>query len=426
MKGLIYFLLILVVASICSCSDNDGRLPEENRRYVLRLLDEGGRFEKQEKVRQALVCYWDALDLLTAKQDTLLRANVYNRLGDLLFKYGLYEKAVENHREGYTLARHLADKQLLFETTRRLSLDYALLNQADTAHYFLDLYNRMAAESSLPILKPFAGKQLEHLVLQTKADSIGTIYEREQLLNWENKYKQQKSLLMQERARTETLVRIVAFLSVVCLLLVLLFVMYGLKKREQKRRREQWVWFNRILSDNKARLAGYQEELFNNRQHIRELQTTLEQSHASLQENESLHEELQYYMAREKEIREKEKALRLREKQMLSESSMKAVTLLDRMKNQPSYLPVRTPEEWQILTDFMDLLYDNYSRRIVAIKGMTGRDRELCYLMRLGFTTGQLAIFYGISPGSVTKAKYRIQRKLEAEGETPVECIRIA
>jgi beta-galactosidase/beta-glucuronidase/DNA-binding CsgD family transcriptional regulator len=149
--------------------------------------------------------------------------------------------------------------------------------------------------------------------------------------------------------------------------------------------------------------------------HIRELQRTLEESHASLEENRLLHEELAYYLQQEQQMREKEQSLRNREQLLLSENSLKAVELLNRMKNKPAFMPVSSEEDWQVLIDFMDILYDGYSQTIRKIKGLTGRDRELCYLMRLGFTTGQMAIFYGISPGSVTKAKFRIQKKMEAE-----------
>lgn len=426
MKGLFYLLIILFAVGICSCTDRNTALQGQHRQEAIRLMDDGIRYEKREEIKQALVCYWDALDILEGEKDTVLKADVYNRLGDLLCKYGLYEKAVENHREGYSLARFLDNKRLLFETTRRLSLDYALLNQPDTAHYFLDLCNQMAAECRLPAFNPLVREQLDHLTLQAKADSVSTIYEREQLLNWENKYKKQKMLLMQAKARNEALLRMIGFLSVICLLLILLIIMYGLKKKEQKRRKEQWKWFNRILSDNKEQLAGYQEELFNSSRRVHELQETIERNHASLQRNSRLHEELQFYIAQEAEFREKENALLLREKQLLSDSSLKAVTLLNQMKNTPSYNPVRTPDEWQALVGFMDLLYDGYSRQIDTVKGLTDRDRELCYLTRLGFTTGQLAIFYGISPGSVTKAKFRIQKKLESEENGQFVHIQIA
>lgn len=126
-------------------------------------------------------------------------------------------------------------------------------------------------------------------------------------------------------------------------------MMYRLKKKEKQQREEQWRWFNQILGDNKTKLGTYQAELFESSRRIRELQQTLEQNEASQQQTGFLHEELQYYIALETDVREKEKALRLREKQLLSESSLKAVMLLNQMKSAPAYLPVKTPEEWQAL-----------------------------------------------------------------------------
>lgn len=121
-------------------------------------------------------------------------------------------------------------------------------------------------------------------------------------------------------------------------------MMYRLKKKEKQQREEQWRWFNQILGDNKTKLGTYQAELFESSRRIRELQQTLEQNEASQQQTGFLHEELQYYIALETDVREKEKALRLREKQLLSESSLKAVMLLNQMKSAPAYLPVKTPK----------------------------------------------------------------------------------
>ena len=83
------------------------------------------------------------------------------------------------------------------------------------------------------------------------------------------------------------------------------------------------------------------------------------------------------------------------------------------MKQKPTYNPIKSPKEWQILIDFINVLYDNYSQIVLNLEGLTDRDREICFLIKLGFSTGQLAIFYGISPGSVTKAKFRIRKKLD-------------
>ena len=62
-------------------------------------------------------------------------------------------------------------------------------------------------------------------------------------------------------------------------------------------------------------------------------------------------------------MREKEQSLRNREQLLLSENSLKAVELLNRMKNKPAFMPVSSEEDWQVLIGFMDILYDGYSRR---------------------------------------------------------------
>ena len=92
-----------------------------------------------------------------------------------------------------------------------------------------------------------------------------------------------------------------------------------------------------------------------------------------------------------------------------------AVALINRMKSTPSYMPVKTDDEWNILFSFAETLYPGFNRSLQSASGLTMRDKEISCLVRLGFSTGQLAVFYGISPGSVTKAKFRIQKKLVAD-----------
>lgn len=414
MKFLLHLFILLWVTALTSCTSQGTFQKEKTTAQVYQLLQEGKHFEQNKNVKQALICYWNALDLLEEEQDTILKASTYNRLGDLLFRYGLYEKAVESHRKGYNLAQRTDNHRLLYETTTRLSLDYTLLNQGDTARYFSTLSQQIANKNNLAC-PPAEGASLTSPVLSTQKDSIGSLYEREQLLNWEARYKQQKAQLQAERIRNERLTYLSAGLGIILFLLVLLFITYRRKKHEEQRREKEIRWFRSLLDENRKEIENYQTELFNSHTHIRELQRTLEESHASLEENRLLHEELAYYLQQEQQMRDKEQSLRTREQLLLSENSLKAVELLNRMKNKPTFMPVSSKEEWQVLTDFMDILYDGYSQTIRNLRGLTERDRELCYLMRLGFTTGQMAVFYGISPGSVTKAKFRIQKKMEAE-----------
>lgn len=106
--------------------------------------------------------------------------------------------------------------------------------------------------------------------------------------------------------------------------------------------------------------------------------------------------------------------MKSREEQLLSDESIVAVSLINRMKSSPVYMPVKSSEEWTCLFAFSEKLYPGFVESLESVEGLTLRDKEISCLTKLGFTTGQLAVFYGISPGSVTKAKFRIQKKIEA------------
>lgn len=417
MKGLLYFVFLVIwIGAFSSCSIKKQKESNRSVEQALALIQEAQAFDCQTDVKRALVCYWDALELLAQEPDSLLKARTYYQLGDLLFHYGLYEKAVEHHRKSYALSQTLNEKELLLQSLRKLSLSYALLNRQDTAQYFLEKGNRLSLQMKNTSCHLLDTSTLDRLKKQALADSIGSLFLREQLINWETKYQKEKKLLLQEKEQSLALMRTVVFLSVVTLLLFLVFIMYMLKKREEKKRAEQFVWFNQILRETRESLEESRCELKSSAAHIQELQKTM-QAHAHTMNSDSLlGRELDFYIQKESELKQKELQLHRQQAMLLSDSSTEAVLLLNKMKQNPTYKPVKTDAQWDILIRFMDILYEGYSQKIKEIKELTLRDREICYLVRLGFTTSQLAVFYGISPGSVTKAKFRIQQKLQAGG----------
>lgn len=208
-------------------------------------------------------------------------------------------------------------------------------------------------------------------------ESRSNLYDRERLLDWEARYKQQKSELQAAQAETRKQQQLTVFLGTVLILLTLLAAVYRKKKKEQQR--------------------------------------SLQASRISSEENRRLYEKLNYHLQQENKIKLQEEELRKREKALLSDGSTEVVNLLNRMKNAPTYQPVQNKDEWKLLKEFTEILYPGYADRLARTDGLTERDIELCYLTKLGFTTKQLAVFYGISPGSVTKAKFRLQKKLDMD-----------
>ena len=86
MKILPYLFFLLWTITITSCAPQESSSGKNTATQVHQLLQDGKRFEQENKVKQALICYWDALDLLGEERDTVLKANTYNQLGDLLLK----------------------------------------------------------------------------------------------------------------------------------------------------------------------------------------------------------------------------------------------------------------------------------------------------------------------------------------------------
>ena len=101
-------LLMAFIACICSLSRlSSERQISENEEKADTLLQKARLCESQNRPEQALICYWDVLDMLRETQcpDTVgFVATVYCRLGNLLSDCGLPEKAVEYHRKSLDTA----------------------------------------------------------------------------------------------------------------------------------------------------------------------------------------------------------------------------------------------------------------------------------------------------------------------------------
>lgn len=375
MKHILNLLLLFIFSCfVASCTSTN---KDVSNRALLKL--EKARFyEYQGDTHNAMICYLSVLDILSEKQDTVLKVTAYTRLGDFHFKYGMYEKAVENHRKGYNIALRIKDEKLICESAGKLGLDYLLLNQKDTAQYFFEKYHHKLYNKGMSNVLDYAyvsnvinkdDKSLNSLIMDIKADTLGTLNEREKLIRIEDEFIQEKALLRKENIKRENMLNAATGLFFFgALSSISLFLYRGRKKAE--------VNLSRVITERTAR-----EDYLSNREEI---------------------------------LTEQEKKLKKKEEQLLSDNNIGAVALINRMRATPSYRPVTSSEEWDKLLKFTDLLYPGFLAQLNSVNDLTCRDKEISCLVKLGFTTGQLAVFYGISPGSMTKAKFRIQKKIEA------------
>lgn len=82
--------------------------------------------------------------------------------------------------------------------------------------------------------------------------------------------------------------------------------------------------------------------------------------------------------------------------------------LMQELKDNPHYL---NDTEADSLVALVDKAYGGYCSELAALHHLTKANIRLAALVRLGFSTGQIAAMEGISPTSVTKAKQRLKAK---------------
>ena len=148
----------------------------------------------------------------------------------------------------------------------------------------------------------------------------------------------------------------------------------------------------------------------NNQQALADYETKIEQTeqniHALQKANTQLKEEL---ATSEENLQEKD--------WHISKFRQNLQDLINyfRKTNQalPSTIHTLKKEEFALLVQETDLMYDNFSKRLQkAYPSLTKEDISYCCLLKLGFTYKEIAKMYPVSNNAVLKRKYRIGERI--------------
>jgi len=99
-----------------------------------------------------------------------------------------------------------------------------------------------------------------------------------------------------------------------------------------------------------------------------------------------------------------------RVEQIADELRLKLVnadSLVSALRESPKYL---TDSQWDNLVRVVDAIYDGYCADLVS-KGFTNNNVRLAAAIKLGFSTAECSVLFGISPSSITRAKNRLKGK---------------
>lgn len=161
--------------------------------------------------------------------------------------------------------------------------------------------------------------------------------------------------------------------------------------------KEQWKEQNKIRQEIQQQYETLKLENNNLQNHISNYAQSLKEKSKELEAMEHLSKENQYLHKREA---------------FLCNQLIKQTELFNKLKT-TKYIDNKL---WQEIKEKIDLLFDNYTKRLChQIPSLTDGDIQICCLIKLRFSNGDIANMLAISPTSVSKRKLRLKERIVQE-----------
>lgn len=161
--------------------------------------------------------------------------------------------------------------------------------------------------------------------------------------------------------------------------------------------KEQWKEQNKIRQEIQQQNETLKLENNNLQNHISNYAQSLKEKSKELEAMEQLSKENQYLHKREA---------------FLCNQLIKQTELFNKLKT-TKYINNKL---WQEIKEKIDLLFDNYTKRLChQIPSLTDGDIQICCLIKLRFSNGDIANMLAISPTSVSKRKLRLKERIVQE-----------
>ena len=161
--------------------------------------------------------------------------------------------------------------------------------------------------------------------------------------------------------------------------------------------KEQWKEQNKIRQEIQQQNEMLKLENNKLQNHISNYAQSLKEKSKELEAMEHLSEENQYLHKREA---------------FLCNQLINQTELFNKLKT-TKYID---DQLWQEIKEKIDLLFDNYTKRLYhQIPFLTDGDIQICCLIKLRFSNGDIANMLAISPTSVSKRKLRLKERIVQE-----------
>jgi len=403
-------------------------------------------FSQKKQYNKAIEYYEKAIKIGQVNNYPTILASAMNETSFLFLKTGENKKALQYAKDCIKIKK---TDQRIFS----LGDTYRYLKMYDSAYFYLNQAslspNIHTARSAYQALFYISQEEKDYKKaveysnkLWFYQDSIGKTDRNKALIEMQEKYDQQKiinennlSQIKKDRIIRNVLIALIILSFIIAITNYLYQRKIVSQKQEILEKEEKIRYFTMKIHENETlinrnkmrieeltiQMEGSQEikEQWKEQNKIR--QEIQQQNEMLKLENNKLQNHISNYA---QSLKEKSKELEAMEH--LSEENQylhkREAFLCNQLINQTElFNKIKTTKYiddqlWQEIKEKIDLLFDNYTKRLYhQIPSLTDGDIQICCLIKLRFSNGDIANMLAISPTSVSKRKLRLKERIVQE-----------
>lgn len=403
-------------------------------------------FSQKKQYNKAIEYYEKAIKIGQVNNYPTILASAMNETSFLFLKTGDNKKAFQYAKDCIKIKK---TDQRIFS----LGDTYRYLKMYDSAYFYLNQAclspNIHTARSAYQALYYISQEEKDYKKaveysnkLWFYQDSIGKTDRNKALIEMQEKYDQQKiinennlSQIKKDRIIRNVLIALIILSFIIAITNYLYQRKIVSQKQEILEKEEKIRYFTMKIHENETlinrnkmrieeltiQMEGSQEikEQWKEQNKIR--QEIQQQNEMLKLENNKLQNHISNYA---QSLKEKSKELEAMEH--LSEENQylhkREAFLCNQLINQTElFNKLKTTKYiddqlWQEIKEKIDLLFDNYTKRLYhQIPSLTDGDIQICCLIKLRFSNGDIANMLAISPTSVSKRKLRLKERIVQE-----------
>lgn len=403
-------------------------------------------FSQKKQYNKAIEYYEKAIKIGQVNNYPTILASAMNETSFLFLKTGENKKALQYAKDCIKIKK---TDQRIFS----LGDTYRYLKMYDSAYFYLNQAslspNIHTARSAYQALFYISQEEKDYKKaveysnkLWFYQDSIGKTDRNKALIEMQEKYDQQKiinennlSQIKKDRIIRNVLIALIILSFIIAITNYLYQRKIVSQKQEILEKEEKIRYFTMKIHENETlinrnkmrieeltiQMEGSQEIKGQWKEQNKIRQEIQQQNEMLKLENNKLQNHISNYA---QSLKEKSKELEAMEH--LSEENQylhkREAFLCNQLINQTElFNKLKTTKYiddqlWQEIKEKIDLLFDNYTKRLYhQIPSLTDGDIQICCLIKLRFSNGDIANMLAISPTSVSKRKLRLKERIVQE-----------